>query len=601
MPTPTQLSRRALLARFAGLTVTGAIGASLLAACGTPAPTASPTTAPAVPNPTTTAPGGQATTATTAPAGQAAPTSKPAAVVSKTGRLALPMSIAPNSPRPDVEGGAITPPGYTRYPATLIRSVADPPARGGEINVVTQTLGTVPPGPDVNPIWQEMNKRIGATLKISITPFADYGAKLPTILASNDMPDMLFLPRGQPVAGFAQFLEAKAADLTPFLSGDGIREYPNLAAHPTGVWRTTVINNKIFGVGDPLAPFFWVHWHHQELLEAAGLGPPRNAADYKKIMATLANPQQGVYGIVAEFGYQYAYGVNNQLFTSIFGAPNQWSLSNGKLTRLFETDQYRRAVEFARDLWVAGLYEPGAAGYNTLSARQAFIARKGVFRWDGNTADIFNSQGVGAGSDQPLGLQPPPKIRLVPPFPAEDGARPTYPLYHGSFGMIVLKKAPDDRIKELLRVLNLLAAPFGTEEREIIAYGLEGRDFTRNEIGAPILTEQGRAENMSQVFNGIVNPPPVYFDPKGGDYVPHVIGVLKQYEAVGVEDPTIGFYSEADSRQGIVANQRFGDGVTDIIAGRRPMSDLPGLIEEWKSNGGDQVRKEYEDAMAAAG
>ena len=61
----------------------------------------------------------------------------------------------------------------------------------------------------------------------------------------------------------------------------------------------------------------------------------------------------------------------------------------------------------------------------------------------------------------------------------------------------------------------------------------------------------------------LTNPPPVYFDPKGGDYVSHVIGVLKQYEAVGVEDPTIGFYADSDSRQGVIANQRFGDGVQD--------------------------------------
>jgi putative aldouronate transport system substrate-binding protein len=76
--------------------------------------------------------------------------------------------------------------------------------------------------------------------------------------------------------------------------------------------------------------------------------------------------------------------------------------------------------------------------------------------------------------------------------------------------------------------------------------------------------------------------------------------VLKQYEAVGVEDPTIGFYSDSDSRQGLIASQRLGDGVTDIVAGRRPTSDLPGLVQEWRQNGGDQVRKEYEDAMAAA-
>jgi putative aldouronate transport system substrate-binding protein len=50
----------------------------------------------------------------------------------------------------------------------------------------------------------------------------------------------------------------------------------------------------------------------------------------------------------------------------------------------------------------------------------------------------------------------------------------------------------------------------------------------------------------------------------------------------------------------VVANQRFGDGINDIITGRAPMTDLPRLIQQWKTDGGDQVRKEYEDAIAAA-
>src|SRR6195256_2830127 len=151
-------TRRALLIQVGG---TG-LGATLLAACGSPA-TPSPTSAPAA-----------AAKPTTATAAQVAPATTPApAVVSKSGRLALPLYIPPNSPPPDVEGGKITPPGYTKYPAKLVRSVPDPPAKGGEINIITQTLGTVPPSMDENPVWQEMNKRVGATLKISITPFAD--------------------------------------------------------------------------------------------------------------------------------------------------------------------------------------------------------------------------------------------------------------------------------------------------------------------------------------------------------------------------------------------------------------------------------------------
>lgn len=542
----------------------GVVGAHLMAACSSPAPST---------------PG--------RPAG------------GTSGRVVLPTYLPPNAPKADIEGGKVTPPGYTSYPTQRVRTVADPPASGGEISIITQTLGALPPAMDSNAVWQAVNKRVGATLNIGITPFADYGAKLPTILASNDMPDMLFLPRGQPVAGVAQFLSAKAQDLTPFLGGDAIKEYPNLAAHPTGVWKTTVYNNKIYGVGDPLAPFFWVHWHHQELLDAAGLQPPKNAADYKNIMQSLAKPSEGRYGIVAETGYQYAYGVMNQLFPSLFGAPNQWQLANGKLTRLFETDQFRQALEFARDLWAAGLYEPGASGYNTISARQAMIARKGVFRWDGNTAEIFHSIGIGASSGG-SGLVPAPQIRLVPPFGALDGVKPTYPLYHGSFGMIVLKKAPEARIKELLRVLNFFAAPFGSEERELIAYGVEGRNFTRNPAGAPVVSDAGRPEIMATTFQNVTNPPPAYFDQYGGpEYVTHAIQVLKQYEQYGVEDPTIGFYSDTDSRQGLIATQRFGEGVMDIITGRRPSSELTTLLTDWRTNGGDQVRREYEESIAA--
>jgi putative aldouronate transport system substrate-binding protein len=487
----------------------------------------------------------------------------------------------------------MVPGGYLNYPKQLVKTVADVPGRGGEVNIVTQTLTVAPTPMDQNRYWQEANKRLGVKLNFAITPFADYGSRVATVMAGSDLPDIMYLPQGQPVAGFPQFLESRCSDLTPYLGGDAIKDYPNLASHPTSVWKTTVYNNKIFGVGTPLAPFFWVHWMHQELLEQMGAQPPKTAADYKRIMQDVTKPNEGLYGLVAEAGYQYGYGTVNQLITSIYGGPNQWSLSNGKLTRLFETEQFKAAVGFATDLWASGLYEPGAAGYNTLSARTAFIARKGMFRWDGNTPDHFISRGA------PQGQQPPPKVRLVAPFGAESGASPTYPLYHGNFGMSVLKKAPEDRIKELLHIINWMAAPFGSEERHFIAYGLEGVHFDFNDRGNPVINETQRAEVLP--WNGVTNPAPVYFDPNGNlEYVPHIIDMFKQYEKVGVEDPTVGFYSESNGRVGILANQRFGDGVNDIITGRRPLSDLSSLIAQWRADGGDQVRKEYEEAMAAA-
>ena len=119
-------------------------------------------------------------------------------------------------------------------------------------------------------------------------------------------------------------------------------------------------------------------------------------------------------------------------------------------------------------------------------------------------------------------------------------------------------------------------------------------------IGSESINDQGRLDWMQWTIADVVNPAPSYFDPLGPDYVQHLVPMLKQYETVGLQDPTVGFYSETAGRQGLIAGQRFGDGITDIVAGRRPLSDLDSLVSEWRSNGGDQVRQEYLDAMAAA-
>ncbi len=45
----------------------------------------------------------------------------------------------------------------------------------------------------------------------------------------------------------------------------------------------------------------------------------------------------------------------------------------------------------------------------------------------------------------------------------------------------------------------------------------------------------------------------------------------------------------------------FNDGLAEILQGRRPLDDLDQLVTDWQSNGGEQMRKEYLEAMNAAG
>ena len=46
--------------------------------------------------------------------------------------------------------------------------------------------------------------------------------------------------------------------------------------------------------------------------------------------------------------------------------------------------------------------------------------------------------------------------------------------------------------------------------------------------------------------------------------------------------------------------KNFTDALVDLVVGRRPLSDLDQLVNDWRANGGDQMRAEYEQAYAAA-
>ena len=69
---------------------------------------------------------------------------------------------------------------------------------------------------------------------------------------------------------------------------------------------------------------------------------PKNADDLKRVYQQLNRPQEDRYA-TASFQLQ-AFFVNN-FYSAMFGAPNNWRLeSNGKLTKNYETPEYKDAI-----------------------------------------------------------------------------------------------------------------------------------------------------------------------------------------------------------------------------------------------------------------
>ncbi len=82
----------------------------------------------------------------------------------------------------------------------------------------------------------------------------------------------------------------------------------------------------------------------------------------------------------------------------------------------------------------------------------------------------------------------------MPPFAAHPGGTPTFWANSGSLGFSSLKKASPDRIKQMLRILNYLAAPPGSSEYLLMNYGLKDVHWTPDDKGNPILNARGKTD-----------------------------------------------------------------------------------------------------------
>ncbi len=599
------LTRRVFVGRLGALGA-GSLGVALLAACTSAAPSSAPppaTTAPAPPPPKPTSPPAAAPTpAPPAAAVTVAPTPAAATVAAPqpgapviVGGVRLPTYQPFTGVVPDSPGSAngMVDPGFKAYPANRVKAVQTPPGDGSDINIMTYVLAAIPNALDQNPGWQEVNRQVGANLKMNITPFADYfGTKLQVTMAGGELPDLFFIITDPGVTIVPEFFNAKVADLTPYLSGDAVKDYPNLAAIPTRSWKTTVYDQKIYGVPVPLRPYFWWYWVHQELLDQASVKQPTNAAELKDQLVLFTQPNQGIWGQGVEAGPIYAYGLWMGLFTSIFGAPNNWAVdSNGKFSATFEAEQYKAAVSYVRELYAAGIFHPDSNTYNTPSARDAFQARKFAYRYDG--LEMYGWR------KPPVQLSPAPNVQLVKPFGANGGPG-SYWYGRPNFGFVVMPKTlSQERTKMLLRVLNFLAAPFGTEEDLLLRFGVKDAEWVLGPGGNPQFTDKGQADFMP--WRNIVAPAPVAFLPVQAPEFPTLLQDWeKQLLAVGVEDASVGLVSRTYAQKGATANRTLGDGFNDIVTGRRPLSDYDSLVKDWLGAVGTTAKTEYEQAYAAA-
>jgi len=504
------------------------------------------------------------------------------------------------SPKPPASTAIIpkvagTPIGWHDYPKPYV-TVPEPPGKGGNVSTYQILWGAPPPGVGKNPWWQGLNKRLGVTVQPTLAAAQDYGAKLLTLAASGSFPDITYVNfTVSGAAGFQRTVsEGAFHDLTQYLSGDGLKEFPNLQRIPELTWVGSSFQGKLFGVPYPIQPVNGLlALYRKDWAKKLGVDNPKSPDEVLEMFTAFhkGNPNgdgKPMYGMAE---------MVTGLWNGMYHCPNNWRLNkDGTLSKDWESDEYRDVLQFTQKLWKSGTIHPDTL---TMSSTQW------LEQYESGKTGLVLGGGPGYFSSAPnsvmaLTTQHDPKADSQPWLPpGYDGGSPRMALGSASYGFGAIPSSIKDekRILELLHLMEYWAAPYGSAEYTYVYYGIEGTMFHYDDDGSP-KSVTGAPSTWADGINYLCGQTEInYFYPGQPGQVERIQHFQDDLISNAIKDPTMGLYSPTWAQKSGTLTQIQTDAFNSIAVGRKPMSYLDEAITKWKSQGGDTARKEFQNAL----
>ncbi|MGW3554545.1 extracellular solute-binding protein [Streptomyces griseoincarnatus] len=540
-------SRRSLLTSTAVATAAVAVGSPLLAACGG---------------------GGQE--------GR-----KEGTTSGKEAAKILPAFVASSVVTPDIPAKNGSAAGFTRAIPTdrLKTSVPRTLGSGGKLTVMSPFWGTPPNGD--NPYYTAMNKAVGVDVTWQNQDGVTYDQKLGAVLASSQIPDVVVVPGWNLMGRIPSAVNAKFADLGPYLSGDKVKDYPNLAAVPTEAWQRGIFGGQLRGIPMP-APYVTdiAPLYRKDLFAKKGYTVPGSPAEF------LAWAKEATDAKSKRWACDDMKWTAFNVFGVLSGGDKAlwWNLEGDKLVNRIETEQYLEALEWTRKLYAAGVVHPdavqgkagGDAG-NRFTAGEVLVYNQNISDWWGKTAEQRTQNA---------------DFEMVAfDYFGPDGGDPTlWAVQPANIFTFVSKKASEQQVKDFLALCNFCAAPYGTKEFMLTAYGVEGTDYTV-EKGLPVKTQQGVNE-VNGAYDYTGNPAPYIAYPD----LPEVTrGMVEWQQRMGAFTKKSSFFGLTVTEPNRWSNlaDDFEQLEDDVVRGRKKIGDVQQAVSDWRSRGGDGLRDWY--------
>ncbi|MDG5805785.1 extracellular solute-binding protein [Streptomyces ossamyceticus] len=494
----------------------------------------------------------------------------------------LPTYVGSKVAQPDLPAKNGSADGYTGRVdlAALATSVPDKLGTGAPFKIMSPFWGA-PPKPG-NAYYTALDAAAGTKITWQNQDGNTYGEKLGAVLASSAIPDMVVVPSWELGGKIPNAINAKFMDLGPYLAGDKVKKYPNLAAIPSDAWRMSIFGGALRGIPLPSAAAgFIVPYYRKDIFDEKGWSVPKSPDEFLGWAKEATSAKAKVY----------ACGDMSWSAQAIFGTRPAgtlgWNIGDdGKLTYRIEDPAFLEALEWVRKLFDAGVVHPDDRARSgdpsqRFTAGEILVFNSDMSAWYNKTAEQAQSH-------------PDFQIDAMDYFGADGGEPTLWASQPAALWSLIRKGASKETIENALAAANFSAAPYGTEERMLVDYGVEGTHFTVKD-GVPVKTDRGNSEVIN-AWSSLAAPAPYVAHPDLPEVARKQVEWQQRMGAFMKKTSTYGMNIVEPSRYANLRSQ-FEQLELDYVRGHKKLSDVQDAISTWKSSGGDKLRDWYKSLL----
>ena len=471
----------------------------------------------------------------------------------------------------------------------------DPTPTLDEITILARSPFPAPTPRENNAYLQKIEADLGVRLNFEFVPSSEFAARLGTVFASGDLPDLVVgAPSDYPIILQAveqgAFVSLEDAGLLDALKDPS--QFPGISQYPEIIWQNSAVNGKVYGVPTGAQQYQNGSFIRTDWLENLGLDIPTTAEELENVLVAFTTQDPDGNGVNDTFGACLSEGGTWTPFLEAFGVPSGWKVQgDGTLLNSQVSDEMRAAVSYMHNLYEQGVFDTDFPALGVGDMYTQFIeGRCGLLPQ--NLASGYDLQGA-----QLRELEPDAEVYPIDPVVADGYERVTYlrPGFNTTTQISVEYRNEPEKIRDLLTIIDYFVRE---DTRDFVNFGFEGVNYTVNEDGSFVQTEQGKNDIGwirawgPRHYERVVNAP--YVLPATRE---QILKDTERLSAYGIADPTWGVFPELGMDDPTAVLNDFSQSTfIRMITGDQSLDEWNAYVEDWYSRGG----RELTDATTTA-